>query len=129
MKYENAIIKAMSSEEQFMLYLYNTTVREFIVEDRFQGLNIMVDWTYLHNDSQKVENLLEEIKEKEEGAVSWEKYIYWESKVWYRICRALKKADSLEQFVLKRPQSLKPILKYKRKFYVGYWAMLWVHVD
>ncbi len=129
MKYENALIKAMSSEEQFMLYLYKATVRELIIEDRFQKFNIMVDWTYLHNASKQVDRLLNEIRKKEKDNVPWEDYIHWRSKVRYHICHALKKADSLEEFVLRRPQSLKPILKYKQEFYVGYWAMLRIQID
>lgn len=109
--YENQVIKTMKGAS-FYLYQYKPSFHEMWIYDKFYDLNIRVRWEYYHNNIDKYEDLLDELAQKYP-----QKALKWHSRLWLKLC---KNKLSWKEFVMKKPKRLKPILKYKDKYYLGY---------
>lgn len=127
-RYENAVICIMP-EVPFMLHLYSEGVLELLVADKFEKLNIKIDWGYSDHNQELVKDLIDELKTLEHADIRWKKYVRWRHRVKYMVIRLWEKNILLEDYILEHPKCLKAILKYENKYYVGYPKMLMIKTD
>lgn len=126
-RYENAII-SIETEIPCNLYLYSEQIRELLVEDKFQNLNLLVEWRYLKYKRDWVETLLEEIVGLDKQ-LNWESYIRWGYKIKFERINRREQKISWENYILAHPKCLKPILRYEDNLYIGYINMLKAKIE